>query len=59
MQPLVPSAGDLGERIGKVKVQELMGWHEDRLLGKAEAACASKAEQGVHSLASLWQADGV
>lgn len=51
--------GGMGEKIGKVKVQELMGWREDRLLDKAEAACASKAEQGVHSLASLWQADGV
>lgn len=46
------SPGEMGQKIEKVKVQELVGWYEDNLLGKAKAVYTSKAKQGIHPL--LW-----
>lgn len=40
-----PHAG-MGERIRKVKIKKLK---TDRFTGKAQAACARKAKQGIHS----------
>lgn len=40
----------MGKRIRKVKVRELRGWHKDSLIGRAKAACASKAKWGINSL---------
>ena len=34
----------------RVKVRKLMGWDKDSWIGKAQATCTSKAEQGFHSL---------
>jgi len=39
----------MGERIGRVKVQKLEGWDNVSLIGKANAAHASKAKW-IHSL---------
>lgn len=38
----------MGGRIGRVKVKELVGLDGDILIGKAKAARASKAKQGIH-----------
>lgn len=44
------SPGGIGERIGKVKMQELIGLDQDSLLNKAKAMHTSKTEQGIQSL---------
>ena len=40
----------MGERTGRVKVRELVGWDKDSLIDTAEIVHESKANQGVHSL---------
>ena len=51
IQPLTHSPlGRMGERIRRVKVWKFEGWDKDSLIGKAKAAHASKAKQGIHSL---------
>ena len=44
-----PSVG-WGGQLEKKKKVKLMGWDENSLIGKAKAAHASKAKQGIHSL---------
>lgn len=54
LQPLAHStAGEMGKRIGSVKVRELVCWDKDCLIGKVKAVCVSKSKQGVHSPHSL------
>lgn len=44
------SPGGMGERMGKVNVRELTGLDKDNSVSKANAMCASKANQGIHLL---------
>lgn len=46
---LVTNSSGTGERIGKVKVEKIMGWDKDRLLGKGKPAHRRKAKQGICS----------
>jgi len=45
----LPPSG-MGERVERVKVRKLVGWDKNGLIGKAKAAHANKAEQGIDSL---------
>lgn len=36
------------ERIGRVKVRKLIGWHKDSFIGKAKAVHTNKVNQGIN-----------